>query len=436
MAETRFWLEDSSQSRVYSFGTTASSGEGLLTINNGAAALSNVVLDVKGSQSIAGDLNLLGSLNITGDINRSSVTELTVTDLNITLNNGGTTAGAANSGIFVEGDSNSTIGKLLFDNSLTSKWKIGDGTTQVEVVTVSGAQTLTNKSISGSQITGNIAGNAANVTGTVAVANGGTGATTLTGYLKGNGTGAFTASATIAAADISGNISGNAANVTGTVAIANGGTGETTLQGAINATSPLTTLGDIVFRDANNTTRLAGNTTTTKQFLTQTGTGGTSAAPVWSAIGASDIPTLNQDTTGTAANVTGVVAVANGGTGKTSITTGSLLIGNGTSAPTELVGTTSGHVVTWNGSTFVVQAPTGTSAYAHWTTVSGTQDGVNKVFTIGNALAAGSEIVVIDGVTMDAGESNDYILSGTTLTIQANRVAPRSTSKIKVYGFY
>jgi hypothetical protein len=36
---------------------------------------------------------------------------------------------------------------------------------------------------------------------------------------------------------------------------------------------------------------------------------------VMSAIQAADVPTLNQNTTGTAANVTGVVAVANGGTG-------------------------------------------------------------------------------------------------------------------------
>ncbi|MBV5347843.1 hypothetical protein JZU46_06490, partial [bacterium] len=49
---------------------------------------------------------------------------------------------------------------------------------------------------------------------TVPVANGGTGATTLTGYVKGTGTTAMTASATIPAADISGNITGNAANVT------------------------------------------------------------------------------------------------------------------------------------------------------------------------------------------------------------------------------
>ena len=44
---------------------------------------------------------------------------------------------------------------------------------------------------------------------------------------------------------------------------------------------------------------------------------GTSGAPTFRAIVAADIPTLNQNTTGTAANVTGVVAIANGGTGQT-----------------------------------------------------------------------------------------------------------------------
>jgi hypothetical protein len=70
---------------------------------------------------------------------------------------------------------------------------------------------------------------------TIGVANGGTGATTLTGFLVGNGTSAVTASATIAGSAISGDITGNAANVTGTVAIANGGTGATTAAGARTA---------------------------------------------------------------------------------------------------------------------------------------------------------------------------------------------------------
>lgn len=43
-----------------------------------------------------------------------------------------------------------------------------------------------------------------NVTGTLPVANGGTGATTLTGYVKGDGTNALTASAAIPVADVTG----------------------------------------------------------------------------------------------------------------------------------------------------------------------------------------------------------------------------------------
>lgn len=82
---------------------------------------------------------------------------------------------------------------------------------------------------------------------TIGVANGGTGATTLTGYLKGNGTSAVTASSTIAGADITGNISGNAGNVSGTVAIANGGTGATT------AAAARTALGAVAKYTATNT---------------------------------------------------------------------------------------------------------------------------------------------------------------------------------------
>jgi len=42
---------------------------------------------------------------------------------------------------------------------------------------------------------------------------------------------------------------------------------------------------------------------------------GTAGVPTFRAINAADIPTLNQNTTGTANNVTGIVALANGGTG-------------------------------------------------------------------------------------------------------------------------
>ena len=56
---------------------------------------------------------------------------------------------------------------------------------------------------------------------------------------------------------VSGNISGNAANVTGTVAIGNGGTGQTTASAAFNALSPITTTGDLILGNGTNSaTRL------------------------------------------------------------------------------------------------------------------------------------------------------------------------------------
>jgi hypothetical protein len=48
---------------------------------------------------------------------------------------------------------------------------------------------------------------------------------------------------------------------------------------------------------------------------------GSSGTPTFRAVVAADIPTLNQNTTGTASNVTGTVAIANGGTGQTTANT-------------------------------------------------------------------------------------------------------------------
>jgi hypothetical protein len=52
------------------------------------------------------------------------------------------------------------------------------------------------------------------------------------------------------------------------------------------------TLGDTLYASATNTlAKLTGNTTTTQKFLTQTGTGSASAAPIWKALSPSDINT-------------------------------------------------------------------------------------------------------------------------------------------------
>jgi len=68
---------------------------------------------------------------------------------------------------------------------------------------------------------------------------------------------------------------------------------------------------------------------------------GAAGVPTFRAVVAADIPTLNQNTTGTASNVTGTVAIANGGTGQTTAvnafdalspttTKGDLIVSNGT----------------------------------------------------------------------------------------------------------
>jgi hypothetical protein len=127
--------------------------------------------------------------------------------------------------------------------------------------------------------------------------------------------------------------------VSGTLAIANGGTGQTAQQAAINA--------------------LVGGAGTSGQMLRSNGTNVS-----MSAIQTSDVPTLNQNTTGTAANVTGTVAIGNGGTGQTTASAAiNALLPSQTGQ--------NGNYLTTNGST------------ASWATI--TQSGVQALSTITGA---------------------------------------------------
>jgi hypothetical protein len=66
-----------------------------------------------------------------------------------------------------------------------------------------------------------------------------------------------------------------------------------TLLSHSDAVSASPVLGDLLYGNVTpNWTKLAGNTTLVKQFLTQTGTGAISAVPVWDVIAAGDIPNL------------------------------------------------------------------------------------------------------------------------------------------------
>ncbi len=112
-----------------------------------------------------------------------------------------------------------TFPRINADNSVSTltasdfRTAIGAGTGSGTVTSVSGTGTVNGITLTGTvtssgslTLGGTLSGVSltTQVTGTLPVANGGTGATTLTGYVKGNGTSAMTASSTIPASDVTG----------------------------------------------------------------------------------------------------------------------------------------------------------------------------------------------------------------------------------------
>ena len=91
---------------------------------------------------------------------------------------------------------------------------------------------------------------------------------------------------------------------------------------------------------------------------------GSTGVPSFRAVVAADIPTLNQNTTGTSANVTGTVNVVNGGTGRVTGTTAYALVATGTTA-------TGAQQSLAAGATTEVLVGGGAAALPVWTTATG-----------------------------------------------------------------
>jgi len=179
----------------------------------------------------------------------------------------------------------------------------------IDLVNLSSAQTLTNKTLSGASNTFTGISLTTAITGTLPIANGGTGQITASA--------AFGALSPITT---TGDLIYSSAGTTA-ARLGIGGTNQvlTVTAGlpswqnnAAGFANPMTTLGDTIYENATPAAaRLAGNITATKNFLIQTGTGTVSAAPTWGTIVVSDVPTLNQSTAGSAASVSGTNVVTN-----------------------------------------------------------------------------------------------------------------------------
>ncbi len=268
-----------------------------------------------------------------GTVNGSNLTNLT--GANVT----GTVASASNSST-LNGKADTAFAQVGTANTFTTGLQLihtgstGNVGLQVDA-TASPTVDIVDFSIAGTVVsaidkTGSFTGNAATATSfTESVLNGdvtGTqGATTVVSVQSAAG-GSIAAALTASGGTLTNNTSGTAANVTGIVALVHGGTGVAAASAneAFNALSPMTTLGDIIYGGtAGAGTRLAGNATVTKNFLTQTGNGTVSAAPVWGTIANTDVSGLGTMSTQSA----GAVAITGGAIDGTAIGGGTAATG-------------------------------------------------------------------------------------------------------------
>jgi len=144
---------------------------------------------------------------------------------------------------------------------------------------------------------------------------------------------------------------------------------------------------------------------------------GSAGTPSFRAIVAADVPTLNQNTTGTADNVTGTVAIANGGTGQTSqtaafdalsptTTKGDLIVSNGTDNVRLAVGTDA----------YVLTADAASAAGVKWAAAAAGGSNITTKGMWENALTISSNYTITSGNSaMSAGPIT--IASGVSVTV-------------------
>lgn len=277
---------------------------------------------------------------------------------------------------------------------------------------------------------------ASKITGVLGVANGGTGingSTAANGTLLiGNGTGFTLATLSVTANELdivnaSGSITlGIAATWVGQTSITTLGTIGTgvwqgTAIGAAYGGTGLTTyaVGDLIYASAATTLARLAAVATGNVLIS----GGVATAPSWGKVGLTT-------------HVSGILPIANGGTGiATAPSNGQLLIGNaGAYAVANLTAGT-GISITNGAGTISIAVNSATfllvANYVTRESPTGTIDGSNTIFTLAATPVAGTEHVYVNGILQNSGTGNDYTISGATITFLAGAI-PQTGDVIRV----
>lgn len=136
-----------------SISNTSSPGKIVLSVTADSATSPSAALTIEQDKSatFAGDVVVAGDLTVNGTTTYINTTNMDVTDKSIKVNFGGNDASSEGAGIEVV--RTTTNGSIIYAAAAASKWKIGNSGAEVEVADISTAQTLTNKTINGSNNT-------------------------------------------------------------------------------------------------------------------------------------------------------------------------------------------------------------------------------------------------------------------------------------------